>query len=87
MLFRSSKLDETTLQKIALTTNGGYVRASGTEYGLDLIYNEKISNMEKKELESKFRKQYEERYQIPAIIALGLLCLEMFLGERRRRLS
>ncbi len=80
-----SRLDETTLQKIALTTGGGYVRASGAEYGLDIIYNEKIATMEKKELESKLQKRYEERYQIPVAIALGLLCLEVFLSERRRR--
>jgi Ca-activated chloride channel family protein len=80
-----SRLDETTLQKIALITGGGYVRASGAEYGLDIIYNEKIATMEKRELESKLQKRYEERYQIPAVIALGLLCLEAFLGERRRR--
>ena len=80
-----SRLDETTLQKIALTTGGGYVRASGVEYGLDVIYNEKIATTEKRELESKLQKRYEERYQIPALIALGLLCLEAFLGERRRR--
>jgi Ca-activated chloride channel family protein len=82
-----SKLDETTLQKIALVTNGGYVHPSGMDFGLDIIYEEKIADMEKKELESKFRKRYEERYQIPAAIALGFLCLEAFLGERRRRLS
>jgi Ca-activated chloride channel family protein len=81
-----SELDETTLQKIALTTGGGYIHASGAEYGLDIIYNEKIATMEKKELESKLQKRYEERYQIPAMIALGILCLEAFLGERRRRL-
>jgi Ca-activated chloride channel family protein len=81
-----SRLDETTLQKIALTTGGGYVRAAGAEYGLDIIYNEKIATMEKRELESKLQKRYEERYQIPAAIALGLLCLEALLGERRRKL-
>jgi Ca-activated chloride channel family protein len=80
-----SRLDETTLQKIALNTGGGYVRASGAEYGLDVIYREKIATMEKRELESKLQKRYEERYQIPAFIALSLLCLESFLGERRRR--
>jgi Ca-activated chloride channel family protein len=41
--------------------------------------------MEKKDLESKLQRRYEERYQIPVAIALGLLCLEVFLGERRRR--
>jgi len=80
-----SRLDEETLQKVALTTGGGYVHASGAEYGLDIIYNEKIATMEKKDLESKLQKRYEERYQIPAVIALGLLCLEAFVSERRRR--
>ena len=80
-----SRLDEETLQKVALTTGGGYVRASGAEYGLDIIYNEKIATMEKRDLESKLQKRYEERYQIPAVIALGLLCLEAFVSERRRR--
>jgi len=80
-----SRLDETILQKIALTTGGGYVRASGAEYSLDIIYNEKIATMEKKEFESKLQKRYEERYQIPAAIVLVLLCLEALLGERRRR--
>ena len=80
-----SRLDETTLQKIALNTGGGYIRASGTEYGLDIIYNEKIAAMEKKDLETRLQRRYEERYQISAAIALGLLCLEVFLGERRRR--
>ncbi|MFC1712864.1 VWA domain-containing protein [Candidatus Poribacteria bacterium] len=82
-----SKLDATTLQEIALTTDGGYIQASATQFGLDMIYNKKVAEMEKRELESKRRKRYEERYQIPAIIALGLLCLEAFLGERRRRLA
>ena len=82
-----SKLDEATLQKIALATNGGYVRSSGTRHGLRIIYHDKIAGMEKKELESKFKERYEERYYIPVIIALQLLFLEAFIGERKRRLS
>ena len=79
-----SKLDEVTLQKIALTTGGSYIRASGAEFGLDLIYNEKIAQMEKKELESKLQKRYEERFQIPLLIAFLLIVLEGFIGDRRR---
>jgi len=82
-----SRLNETVLQNIALTADGGYIHASGTEFGLDMIYKEKIAAMEKKELKSKLQKRREERYQIPAIIALGLICLETFLSERKRRLS
>ncbi|MCM8782558.1 MAG: VWA domain-containing protein, partial [Candidatus Omnitrophica bacterium] len=38
-----SRLDEALLQKIALATGGSYVRASAKEFGLDLIYKEKLS--------------------------------------------
>jgi Ca-activated chloride channel family protein len=79
-----TRLDETTLQKIALTTGGSYVRATNTEFGLDLIYEEKLSKMEKREIESNMIKRYEERFQIPLAIALVLLCLEPFISERRR---
>lgn len=78
-----SKLDEATLQKIALTTGGSYVHATLTEFGLDLLYEEKLSKMEKRELEGKMVKNYEERFQIPLGIALVLLLLEMAIGERR----
>ncbi len=79
-----SRLDETTLQKIALTTGGSYVRASSKEFGLDLIYKEKLSEMEKRELESKMAKQYEERFQIPLALAFLLLAAEFIISDRRR---
>ena len=40
--------------------------------------------MEKKELESKLQKRYEERYQIPLLIALFLIIVEAFIGDRKR---
>ncbi|GBE40482.1 hypothetical protein BMS3Bbin09_00364 [bacterium BMS3Bbin09] len=79
-----TRLDETTLQKIALTTGGSYVRATNTEFGLDLIYKEKLSKMEKREMEDKIIKRYEERFQIPLAIALFLLVLELFISDRKR---
>lgn len=79
-----SRLDEVILQKIALATGGSYVRTSGAEFGLDLIYKEKIAQMEKKELESKLQKRYEERYQIPLLVALLLIIVEAFIGDRKR---
>jgi len=78
-----TRLDETILQKIALTTGGSYVRATGAEFGLDLIYEEKLSKMEKRELKSKLRKRYEDRYQIPLAFAVILLFIEYFISERR----
>jgi Ca-activated chloride channel family protein len=75
-----TRLDETTLQQIALTTGGSYVKATRTEFGLDLIYEEKLSKMEKREIENRMIKKYYERFQIPLIIALLLLCIEPFIN-------
>lgn len=78
-----SRLDEATLQKIALATGGSYVRASPKEFGLNLIYKEKLSEMEERELESKMAKQYEERFQIPLGLAFLLLAAEFLISERK----
>ncbi|NQT06865.1 MAG: VWA domain-containing protein [Candidatus Omnitrophica bacterium] len=79
-----SRLNEEVLQRIALSTGGSYVRATGAEFGLDLIYDEKLSRMEKRELESKMHKRYEERFQIPLFLGFLLLLLEPFISEKRR---
>lgn len=79
-----SRLDETTLQKIALATGGSYIAASAKEFGLDLIYKERLSVMEKRELETKMAKQYEERFQAPLLLAFLLLSVEFVLSERRK---
>ena len=79
-----SKLDETTLQKIALTTGGKYYHATSGEMELEKIYSE-ISKMEKKELEGKLMTQYEDRYQIFIFLAIVCLTVEFLLSERRGR--
>lgn len=76
-----SKLDEVTLEKIALQTNGKYYRASSGEEELDKIYND-IQGMEKKELGTLRFTQFEDRFQFILIIALILLIIEYFLSER-----
>lgn len=78
-----SRLDETTLQKIALSTGGGYIRAQGMDFGLDTVYEEKLSKLEKTEFEGRMVKQYEERFQFPLLIALLLLLIEPFISERK----
>ncbi len=79
-----TKLDEITLQKIALATGGSYVKTTGAEFGLDRIYEDKLSKMEKRTFKSKMIKQYRERFQIPLSLAFLLLLLEPFLSERKR---
>lgn len=78
-----TKLDEMTLEKIALETGGKYYRASPGEAELDKIYDD-ISNMEKKNLASQQFAQFEDRFQYLLGIAIFLLILESLLSDRRR---
>ncbi len=79
-----TRLDEITLQKVALTTGGRYYRATPGEMELDKVYDD-ISKMEKKELEGKLLMQYEDRFQYPLALGLFLIALEFFISERSRR--
>lgn len=78
-----TKLDELTLEKIALETGGKYYRASAGEVELDKIYSD-IEDMEKKELASQQFSQYEDRFQGLLGLALFLLVLEVLIPERHR---
>lgn len=80
-----SRLDEETLKQMAHTTGGVYVAATGTHLGLDRIYDEYLSTMEKRDFDTKREKHFEERFQIPLAIALVLLILESLIGERKRQ--
>jgi Ca-activated chloride channel homolog len=78
-----SHLDETVLQKVALNTGGVYVRATNLEFGLDLIYRDRIAKMEKRDLQAKMNKHYEERFQIFLWLALSLLVVESFISDKK----
>ena len=78
-----TRLDEVSLEKIALETGGKYFRASPGEVELRKIMDD-ISKMEKKTLSSKQYAQYEERFQGFLAAALVLLLLEVIIPERRR---
>jgi len=78
-----SRLNEGILKRIALGTGGAYIRASGVEFGLNLIYDQTISKMEKRDIESKMRKRYQDRFQIFLACAVALLFIEPFIPDRR----
>jgi len=78
-----TKLDEVTLQKIALTTGGKYYHASPEESELDKLFEE-ISAAEKKELGSFQFTQFEDRFQYFIGAALILLVFELFYSDRRK---
>jgi len=79
-----SKLDSESLKKAALISGGAYIEGGSGSLALDKIYAERISKIEKKELESSKRKIYENRFQLVLGIALLLLLAEGFLTERKQ---
>jgi Ca-activated chloride channel family protein len=79
-----SKLDEDILKKIAMSTEGSYVRASNTNIGLDQIFAD-IRKMKKQELESTQYTEYNDQFQIFAAIALFMLVADFIIMERRNR--
>jgi Ca-activated chloride channel family protein len=81
--FVKSRLNEGMLKEIAAVTGGAYVRSSGVELGLDYIYDNYLSRLEKRDIESKMEQRYYERFQIPLFLALLLLVFEARLSLRR----
>jgi Ca-activated chloride channel homolog len=79
-----SKLDETTLEKIALLTGGKYYRSSYDEMELDWFLDQ-LAKMEKKDLKSQVVSRKKERYFAFALAAMILLTLEGALPDRRIR--
>ena len=80
-----SRLNERVLGDIALATGGAYVRSRGAEFGLDLIYEQKLSGMEKREIKAQMAKRYHERFQIPLALALILLVIEPLINDKKKQ--
>jgi Ca-activated chloride channel family protein len=70
-------LDEDTLKKIAMMTQGEYFRATDTE-SLRRIYTQ-INKLEKTKIEQKGYKLYEPYFWYFVDVALALLALEIIL--------
>ncbi len=79
-----TRLDEDILKKIAVNAGGNYVRASSSNLGLDEIFGE-IRQMKKQELESKMYTEYNDQFQIFAVLALVLLLTDFIIMDRKNR--
>ncbi len=80
-----SRLDEPTLQKIALDTGGKYVRSVTGDVDLEQIYSQGIkATLEDQELGSKRRQRWEERFQWLLAVALLALTIETLVSDRSR---
>ncbi len=75
----STKLDQNTLQKIALLTDGKYYHAGPGEFELVKILEE-IEQREKHEVEGENVEQYVDRFQIPLGIAIIILIFPELLA-------
>jgi Ca-activated chloride channel family protein len=80
-----SKLDADTLRKMVNATPGGrYLNVATGMIDLGNVYLKLVAGAEKKALESKTVKRYEEKFQIFLGVAFFLLCLELLISERKR---
>jgi len=78
-----TRLNEDILKAVAISTGGSYVHATQAEFGLTLLYDRSISKLEKRDLDAKMRKHYQERFQYFLALAILLLFIEPLLPERR----
>ena len=80
-----SKLDAKTLRKMANATDGGkYLNVATGNIDLGEVYSKLIAGEEKRKMESKTIRLYEEKFQIFLAIAFALLVFEIFVTERKR---
>ncbi len=79
-----TKLNEDMLRQIAAAGNGAYARANNGSTGLRKIFDE-ISQIEKKEIETKQFTDYEHRFQIYIFLALLILLVELLINNKRSR--
>lgn len=75
-----TRLDERTLQELALGTGGIYVRASAGDFGFERIIDQGIDRLKRDQLESRLIVQYEERFAVFIGAALLMLIVESLLG-------
>lgn len=79
-----SKIDESTLEQIAIDGKGVYIRATNADDGLNAIMNQ-IGKMEKKSFGTKQYTDYEDRFQYFLVLSLFFFLLEALLSTRRSR--
>ena len=81
-----SRLDEATLQKIALETGGQYYRSTAGGQELVALVAE-INNLEKTSIESQFETRQIERFQLFLAVALVGLIVRELIPDRIRRFA
>ncbi len=77
-----TKLDSSTLEKLASETKGSYIRSSSGDIDIQKIYFQGIKeNQENKEIKSAKRQVWQERFQFFIALSLLLISLEFLITE------
>lgn len=79
-----SKLDEATLQQIAMAADGNYIPANNIRNGINKLIDE-LSELEKSEIETKIYTDYDDQFPYLAGIILLLLIFEAIILERKNK--
>lgn len=77
-----SKLDENMGKEIAAAGNGAYVRATNSNSGLGIVLDQ-IKSIQRKTVDSKSFKNFEDRFQFFLGLAFLFLLVEFFISNRK----
>jgi Ca-activated chloride channel family protein len=81
-----TRLDESTLQKVASASKGQYLPATRQGLELKVLYNE-ISGMDKTKIEGEFVERAKDRFPVFLGLAFGFLLLDVLIIARGRKMS
>lgn len=79
-----TKLDESTLRKIAQAGGGAYVHAGGEEFGLNPVIDD-LRRLEAEHFKSIVFEEYDEQFMYFLGVALALLVIAFLIGDRRAK--
>jgi Ca-activated chloride channel homolog len=77
-----SKLNEEMGKEVALAGKGAYVRATNANSGMGIVMDQ-IGKVQRKTVDSRNFKDYEDRFQFFLGLALLVLMLEFFISSRK----
>jgi Ca-activated chloride channel family protein len=77
-----SKLDESMCKEVAAAGGGAYVRATTANSGLNIVMDQ-IGRVQRKTVDTRSFKDFEDRFQFFLAIALILLIAEFFISNRK----
>lgn len=80
-----TKLDEQILQQIAISTGGGYIRATNQSMGLDEVIAQ-VNDTKKTKFTSTVFEEYDEQYQYFIGAGIIFLLLDMLMISRKNRI-